>query len=178
MLINDSSVLESTADACTGRNLEFCVVLEQVVSIATRVRERCDKTVSSLRHGEGAAIDGATNVDLFSKILTLRVVLEVFQRIPLQKTRTLPCTIRIIEKTVATVGGIKSIGHADGACMVLALRDVDLPRKALIMPVVKLPAILIGRRGRMSISFRDNLAIGHGNRKRHRVIHSETQIFT
>ena len=178
MLINDSSVLESTADACVRRNLQFCVVLEQVVRIATRVRERCDKTVSSLCHGEGAAIDGATNVDLFSKILTLRVVLEVFQRIPLQKTRTLPCTIRIIEKTVATIGGIKSIGHADGACMVLTLRDVDLPRKALIMPVVKLPTILIGLGRSVRIRLRNNLSIGHGHRKGHCVIHSEGQILT
>ena len=62
--------------------------------------------------------------------------------------------------------------------MVLTLRDVDLPGKAFIMPVVKLPAILIGLGRSVRIRLRNNLSIGHGNRKCHCVVDSEVQILT
>ena len=41
--VNYCSVLEAGANGCRTRNLEFCVVLEQVVGIAIRVRERSNK---------------------------------------------------------------------------------------------------------------------------------------
>ena len=72
---------------------------------------------------------------------------KVFQRIPLHKVGTLPriFTAHIIEKTVATVRGIKSVIDRYGVFTNMPLRNKDLPREAVRMTIMQLPPVLIRR---------------------------------